>query len=241
METLPWYRSAIVRQQIVAFLVAAFGLLKFQTDIDVDATVGAILAGIAALIPVYTIVTRIFKPAPNLSQTAVAKEVELVMDGKIPPSPIAAPMKQGGFATLNMLILALVLAAGIGQLLLGCTHTQAAYKAAPLHGEALADTAFVITEHYAAVIHEAALMRKSGTLKTPLLEPIQRADQVANRLILGVPAAEGQPAVPGLEQLASTYTALHDATSEAQLQSAVNEAVVALGSLIRAVNTAKGQ
>ena len=41
--TIPWYKSAIVRQQIVAFIVAGLGLLKITTDVDIDATVAAVL------------------------------------------------------------------------------------------------------------------------------------------------------------------------------------------------------
>lgn len=240
METLPWYKSAIVRQQIVAFLVAAFGLLKFKTDIDIDATVGAILAGIAAIIPIYTIVTRIFKPAPNLSQTAAEKEVELVKEGKIPPSPVARPTKQGGFVTLNMLghLLAANVCLFIGLAVIqlaGCTSTQAAYKAAPLHGEAVTDTAYVIAEHYSAVLKEAADLRDAGRIPAPLLAAVQEADRRAQRIILGVPA-EG---INGLRQWSEIYIRLHDAQSQAELQKATDQAAIALSDLIKAVAAAK--
>lgn len=234
METLPWYKSAIVRQQIVAFIVAALGLLKITSTIDIDATVAAVLAGVAALVPLYTIVTRIFKPAPNLSQTAAAKEVEMVKEGKIPPSPVARPMNQGGSIAVQLLI-----AMCAGMILVGtiagCVSTQAAYKAAPLHGEAVSDTAYVIAEHYAAVLKEAANLRESAGVPAPLIVAMQKADAAAKPLIIG------EPSGVGLRQLAEKYTALHDAKTEAELQAAVNNAVRALADLMRAVDAAKGK
>jgi hypothetical protein len=73
--SLEWFQSAIIRQQIVAFLVALLTLIGVTTDVDIDATVGAIMAGVAALIPLYTIATRLFKPTPPITETAVAATV----------------------------------------------------------------------------------------------------------------------------------------------------------------------
>jgi hypothetical protein len=115
--TIPWYQSAIIRQQIVAFLVAGLGLLGITTDIDIEGTVSAILAGIGAVIPVYTIITRLLKPSPNITVTADRKEKALVEQGKIP--------KQGGFARVSMLTFVAVMAALTMSMLQGCTTNAA--------------------------------------------------------------------------------------------------------------------
>lgn len=87
MDTAPWYQSAIIRQQILQLILTGTALLGLNLDIDWPKVVDGILAGIAAVTALWTIFTRITKPAPNLSQAAVAKEIELVAAGKIPPSP----------------------------------------------------------------------------------------------------------------------------------------------------------
>jgi len=83
MNTIPWYRSQIIQQQLVALIAAVIGLLGIATDIDIAATVAAVFAAIAVLVPVVTIFTRIFKPSPNLTLAAELKEKELIAKGKI--------------------------------------------------------------------------------------------------------------------------------------------------------------
>jgi hypothetical protein len=74
METLPWWQSAIVRQQIVQIVVAAAALLGFNLgDFDVDATVVSIFAGITGVIGVWTLITRLVKPTPPITETAAVK------------------------------------------------------------------------------------------------------------------------------------------------------------------------
>lgn len=151
---------------------------------------------------------------------------------------IIKDQKQGGRTLLEFL--GVLLALGViltGVAIGGCISTQAAYKAAPLHGEALADTAYVIAEHYSAVLHEAANLRESGRVPAPLVLAMQKADAAAKPLIIGEPEVKR----PGLKQIADAYTAVHDAKTEADLQAAVNNAVRALGDLMRSVNAAKGK
>ncbi len=81
---IPWYQSSILRQQIVAFVLAALAFFNVQLDLDIDATVAALFSGVGALVALYTIVTRLFKPSPNLTATADAKERELRRDRVIP-------------------------------------------------------------------------------------------------------------------------------------------------------------
>ena len=78
---IPWYQSAIIRQQIVALIVAVLGLLGVTTDIDWSATVTAVFAGIAAVVPIWTIVTRLVKPAPPITDAAATKLADLKLRG----------------------------------------------------------------------------------------------------------------------------------------------------------------
>lgn len=122
MEKIPWYQSAIVRQQIVALIAAVVGLLGLTTDVDIDATVAAVFGGIAAIVPVWTIVTRLFKANPPLTDTAARKEVEV--QAKLEEAAGKAPVpKQSGFVRAGMLALILALSgAGIATLTLsGCS------------------------------------------------------------------------------------------------------------------------
>lgn len=112
MENIPWYQSAIVRQQIVQIIVALTAVLGVKLGaFDVDATLAAIFAGIAGVVGVWTLITRLTKPAPNLTAAAARKEVELVKAGTIPPSPTGPATKQGGFVKpmLGAMICGLIL------------------------------------------------------------------------------------------------------------------------------------
>lgn len=82
-ESIPWYRSAIIRQQIVQIIIAGLALAGITTDVDWSTTVEALFAGIAAGVAVWTVITRLFKPSPNMSMTAAVKEKELTAAGKI--------------------------------------------------------------------------------------------------------------------------------------------------------------
>lgn len=224
---LPWYKSQIIQQQIVAFILAAVGLLKWQTDLDISATVAAICAGIGAVVSIVTIVTRITKPTPPISQTAAAKHQELVDTGKLPEVT-----KQGGFFRTSFA----VLLAGVSVLLLaafasGCAGTAAAYKAAAN----LSDTAYVVTEHYAAIVKEAADLSASPTVDPQVKEALKKAAVATAPFVLGDPAT----GKPSLRELAQHYSAIHDAKSAQELQLALNSAVTELAKLINAVKAAR--
>lgn len=88
MENIPWYKSAIIRQQVVQIIVAVLTLVGVTTTIDWDFVVSVIFAVIALLVPAWTIVTRLTKPAPNLTVKAANKEAELKAEGRMPePAP----------------------------------------------------------------------------------------------------------------------------------------------------------
>lgn len=229
---LPWYQSAIVRQQIVQIVVALTALFGVNLgELDVDATLVSIFSGVAAVVAVWTMLTRIFKPAPNLSATAAAKEVELVAAKKIPPSPTGP---QRGFFRPAASVLALVLALGAVATvttLHGCANTAAAYKAA----DNLADTALVVSEHYAAVLHEAANLAQLPTTPAEVKDALKAADRAVKPFIVGDPAT----GTPGLNTLAARYQEVRSAATEAELQRAIDNAVRELAKLINAVKAAR--
>lgn len=104
---MPWYKSDIIRQQVVLFLTGIGGLLKIA-GVDWGALVTAIFAAIAVLVPVWTILTRLFKPTSPLTARAAAK-----MPVTPNPSPVAPPPPvQGGYGRVGFLVLLAVLSVG---------------------------------------------------------------------------------------------------------------------------------
>lgn len=233
METIPWYKSAIIRQQIVQLLIAGtafFGITS--TDIDWDATVGAIFAGVAALTAVWTIITRIFKPAPNMSSTAAVKEQDLVRKGEIPN-----PNGVRGFA-LPQLLGALLLAASLTVVLVGatgCTGTRAAYSEA----DTLPDRAYVALEQYFAVLKEWKGIVTNPATPEDVREALKAAELKATPVFLGDP--EATPPRPSIRKLASLYQATQNAQNATELQTAVNDAVRALTDFSDAVKAARSK
>lgn len=77
MKTIPWYRSAIIRQQIVQAVTAVLLMLGVSLEqVDVDSIVGLVLSGMSVLTAVWTVITRFRKPTPPLTDEAAEKFVE---------------------------------------------------------------------------------------------------------------------------------------------------------------------
>lgn len=108
-------------------------------------------------------------------------------------------------------------------LLTACTGTREAYRAAatPL------ETATVVSEHYYALVREAADLKEAGTLTGTALERVQAADRAA------------KPIIVELTQAMDAYQSVRDAATEAEMQAALNQAVVAVNSLINALREAR--
>jgi hypothetical protein len=118
-------------------------------------------------------------------------------------------------------------------LLMACAGTQHAYQAA----KTLPDTAYVVAEHYSAVVHEAADLKETGNVPAGLVQSMQQADAKVKPLIIGDPSAS--PPTPGLKQLADSVKATQDATTQEQLQQALDHAVLALSDFMKAVSAAR--
>lgn len=106
----------------------------------------------------------------------------------------------------------------------GCSGTRNAYQAA----ETLEDRAYVATEHYAAVIKQAADLKELGVLKGDALTKAREVESVARPVILS------------LGPLVSNYRAARTAETEVALQRALDDAVVAIANLVRIVKGAAG-
>jgi hypothetical protein len=148
--------------------------------------------------------------------------------GSVTPPGEKANVDQGGKASLALALLfplALMLA-GLG----GCTGTREAYKAATASPQRLEATAYVVSEQYYAIVAEAASLKAAGTLSGLKLEAVRRADDAVRPLVIGGPAG-----APGIVQLRAAYRNVKDAKSEADLQKAVDAAVLKLADLINAV------
>lgn len=129
--------------------------------------------------------------------------------------------------------LRLVAALSCALLSIGCTGTKAAYQAASSPDE----YAYVLTEHYASLVHEAADLKENPTTRPEAIEALQKADDAIAPIILG--NAKATPPTPGLRELAAAYKQVHDAASEAELQAAIDNAVLKLADLVRAVKAAR--
>jgi hypothetical protein len=107
-------------------------------------------------------------------------------------------------------------------ILAACAGTREAYKVAATPEQ----YAYVVTEHYAAVVKQAADRKDAGTLTGSSLARVQAADRAANPLILDLAA------------LAQAYQETQTAENEAALQAALNKAVIALNNFINALKGA---
>jgi hypothetical protein len=104
-----------------------------------------------------------------------------------------------------------------------CTGTRSAYKAA----ETPDQMAYIVTEHYAALVKEAADLKDAGTLTGSALAKVQAADNAARPLVLQ------------LGPIAQAYAATKSAESEFALQQALNKAVLAVSNLINSLKGAR--
>lgn len=104
----------------------------------------------------------------------------------------------------------------------GCSSTKAAYEAA----DTLDERAYVATEHYAAVVKQAADLKDKGVLTGSALAQVRELEQVAT------------PVVLKLGPLVKNYQAAQSAETEVALQRALDDAVLAIADLVRVVKAA---
>lgn len=105
----------------------------------------------------------------------------------------------------------------------GCTSTRGAYQVA----ESPDEYAFVVAEHYNALVNEAADLAQQPGTPQQVRTALKRAD------------AKAKPLVVQLRGLAANYAAVKDAQSQAVLQEALNKAVLAIADFIRELRKAQ--
>lgn len=98
----------------------------------------------------------------------------------------------------------------------GCQGTRQAYQSA----ETLDAYAYVVAEHYAAVLAEAADLAEHPATSASIRQKLQDADNKASPLVLS------------LRPLAESYRDTRSAETEVELQVALDRAVVALHQFI---------
>lgn len=118
-------------------------------------------------------------------------------------------------------------------LLGGCASTKAAYQTA----ETLQDRAYVLTEHYAALVHEAADLKDQGNLPPEAVKALRDAANASAPFVLGNPNAD--PPVPSLRDLAKAYEGVASAENKDALQLALTSAIRQVASFIKALRAAQ--
>lgn len=108
--------------------------------------------------------------------------------------------------------------------LAGCQHTREAYNAA----DEPADYAYVLAEHYSSLLHQAVELKRKPTTPREAVAIMQRVELKAT------------PAVKQLKDLRIAYLKVQDATTEAQLQAAIDDAVLLIADMVRAIRDARG-
>lgn len=216
MEKIPWYASGIIRQQIVMIILGVLGLAGFKTDIDIDNLVGTVLGAIAVLVPIWTIITRSTKANPPITDGAASKEVEM-------QSQLSLNRLQRGRSCVPLLVVIAILGSlCVG--LVGCAGTTTAYKVA----EGVDQQAYVVLEHYSALLKEANALKSKPGVPPEVVDAMRRAD------------VKVYPLVQRVRSLRDAYVAVKSADNEEALQRAVNDAVLLLADLINAVKQARG-
>lgn len=106
----------------------------------------------------------------------------------------------------------------------GCSGTAAAYKEA----KDPAEYAYVLSEHYASLVDQAATLKERGSLPPGIVAALRQADDAA------------KPVIMKLRGLRATYVDASSAQTQAELQAAIDEAVRVIEDMQRAVTTARG-
>jgi len=215
MDNIAKLDSQVVRALLVAIaglagiIASYFGIseevFNEQAVRIIDAACLIMTTGGAA----WAMWARLYLPTPPLTDAAAAKTEDRI--------------RQGGFARPLMLAALLAVAAPVAIMLPGCAGTQTAYRAAETPDE----YAFVLAEHYAALVRQAADLRERSTTPPAAIEAMRRAELAA------------RPLIAPLRPLRDAYLAARSAETELELQRAIDAAVLAIADLVRQVQAAQ--
>lgn len=206
MQTIPWYQSNTLRGLLVAVVAFALNLAGLDQQFpDAGQYVDKALDLVTLSAMVFAAWARTRQATPPISQAAVDATIER-------NQTLRSPALVG--------VIAIVLTA---MTLSACTHTREAYREAA----SVDETAYVLAEHYAALVHEAANLAEKPSTPAAAVDAMRRAELAA------------RPAVFALRDLRDAYVAARSAENEAALQAAVNRAVQVIADLVRAVQAAR--
>lgn len=107
----------------------------------------------------------------------------------------------------------------------GCQHTREAYALA----ESPDEYAYVMAEHYSDLVKQAADLKEQSSTPSAAVAWMQRAE------------VKTTPAVRKMRELRDAYVQVKDASTERELQEAIDRAVLLIADMIRAVQSARGQ
>lgn len=247
LEKIALLDSQTIRALIVAFVGVVGMICSFfgvSEAVFSSEKAEKLADGVATLVTLFGVLwagwARATRPSPPLTEKAVEATKVAVQKGDLTSVPATPPKNQGGFLRLGFasVLASVAVALALGGVLAGCTGTKAAYSAAQTRPEtALPDTAYVVAEQYRAILHEAVELKASGRLPAEVVAKLQQADARVKPLILGDPQAT--PPTAGLRQLSQSFQSVRTAETEADLQRAVDAAVLAVADFIRAVDDAR--
>ena len=116
-----------------------------------------------------------------------------------------------------------LLVMAVALLVAGCPATRGVYEEAQSPDE----YAFVVAEHYNALVNEAADLAENPQTSENVRSALKAAD------------AKAKPLVLKLRVLADAYASSKTAETQEELQKALNEAVLAVADFIRSLRSAQ--
>ena len=107
----------------------------------------------------------------------------------------------------------------------GCEGTQQAYSEA----QTIDEKAYVVIEHYAALVKEAANLAENPNTPPEAVDAMKKADAAATPVILRV------------RDLRDAWMAAGNAENTEALQKAVNDATSVIADMVQAIKQARGE
>lgn len=218
MDNIAKLDSQVVRALLVAIagLIGTVASFFGINEATFGEAAGRIIDAVCLLLTAggafWAMWARLYLPTPPLTDAAAAATEERLRASG-----------EGGFARPLLLALLLAVAALVAIMLPGCAGTQTAYRAAETPDE----YAYMLAEHYAALVRQAADLRERSTTPPEAIEAMRRAELAA------------RPLVAPLRPLRDACLAARTAETELELQRAIDAAVLAIADLVRQVQAAQ--
>jgi len=208
-------RAAMVAlASLIGLILSYFGVDEAVVNEQAGRIIDAILLLIASGSTLWAAWARAYLPTPPITDSAAYKmEARMQIEER----------EEGGYA--HPLFLGVLAIVATSLVLAGCVGTRQAYRGASTPDE----YAYVLAEHYAALVKEAANLKERPSTPRPAVEAMQKAELAA------------RPVVLQLKPLRDAYLEARSAETEAELQVAIDRAVLAIADLVRALRAARGE